>query len=425
MKYIFFLSVSIIIFFKHVYGAMDSLINVKNPVHSYQKQLPQDPFSKIIKNLENGNVTLNFNSEKEYLFSLFRELEISPHSQLLVYSTTSLQLSRISPSNPRAIYFGDDIYLGYVPGGQIEIIGIDPELGAIPYIFNLPLKDDLKHPSIYRSKRCMNCHASQETKGAPGLLISSVIPGPGGGSIDAFRRGEFGHAVPYEKRFGGWHITGMNPFTNSWANHTGIMQGGEIQKINNPAGKYFSWDKYLVGHSNALPHLVLEHQVGFTNLCISISYLFREIKSRDKLLEMEEYQGIIEDKTNSLLSYILFKNEVKLPENKILTKSPFVKDFQSKGKSSKQTMHLREFDLQDRIFQLRCSYMIFSNSFQGLPVEVKKPFFDKLKYILSCERKELPKEYSYLDCEERHKINSILLDTIPAYPKKKASSDAF
>ena len=88
-------------------------------------------------------------------------------------------------------------------------------------------------------------------------------------------------------------------------------------------------------------------------------------------------------------------------------------------------MHLREFDLQDRIFQLRCSYMIFSNSFQGLPVEVKKPFFDKLKYILSCERKELPKEYSYLDCEERHKINSILLDTIPAYPKKKASSDAF
>ncbi|MBT3668082.1 MAG: hypothetical protein HN548_11450 [Opitutae bacterium] len=426
MKNICFLSVSIIIILKYVYGTKDALINFRDPVHSYQNKPPQDPFSKFFKNLENGNITLNFNSEKEYLLSLFKELEISPYSQLLVYSTTSLQLSRISPSNPRAIYFGDDIYLGYVPGGQIEIIGIDPELGAIPYIFNIPRKNDLKHPSIYRSKRCMNCHASQETKGAPGLLLSSVIPGPGGGSIDAFRRGEFGHAVSYEKRFGGWHITGMNPFTNSWANHTGIMQDGEIKKINNPPGKYFSWDKYPIGQSDALPHLVLEHQVGFTNLCISISYKFREIKSLDEQPKSEEYKEIIENETNSLLFYVLFKNEAKLPRNKMRIDSPFAKDFKNSVKPTNQAMLLREFDLEDRIFQLRCSYMIFSNSFEGLPVQIKNQFLKKLRYILSCERKNLPKEYSYLDCEERHKINSILLDSLSGYsPKKKASIDAF
>ena len=31
---------------------------------------------------------------------------------MLVFSTTSLQLSLISPSNPRALYFGEDMYLG-------------------------------------------------------------------------------------------------------------------------------------------------------------------------------------------------------------------------------------------------------------------------------------------------------------------------
>ena len=36
------------------------------------------------------------------------------------------------PQNPRAIYFSDDIYLGYVPGGQIEVIGIDPKLRSNP-----------------------------------------------------------------------------------------------------------------------------------------------------------------------------------------------------------------------------------------------------------------------------------------------------
>ena len=180
--------------------------------------------------MESGIIELNFESEKKYLLSLLDELAISPHSQLLVYSTTSLQLSRISPSNPRAIYFTDDIYLGYVPGGQIEIIGIDPQLGAIPYIFNLPKENDFKHPTIHRSKRCMNCHASPDIGGAPGLLIGSVVPGPGGGSIDAFRKKISGHGVPYEERFGGWHITGQHPFIKTWANQTGEMRDGNINQ---------------------------------------------------------------------------------------------------------------------------------------------------------------------------------------------------
>jgi hypothetical protein len=112
----------------------------------------------------------------------------------------------------------------------------------------------------------------------PGLLVSSVVPGPGGGTIDRFRNQDFGHGVSFNQRFGGWHITGKHPFNKSWANQTGIMINNEVHKIANPPGKYFSWNKYLTNESHIVPHLIFEHQIGFINRCISTSYRFRELQ---------------------------------------------------------------------------------------------------------------------------------------------------
>ena len=388
-------------------------IDFRHSIHRYLEKLPQDPFSNFKRKMESGIIKLNFGSEKKYLSSLLDELTISPHSQLLVYSTTSLQLSRISPTNPRAIYFTDDIYLGYVPGGQIEIIGIDPQLGAIPYIFNLPKENDFKHPTIYRSKRCMNCHASPDIGGAPGLLIASVIPGDGGGSIDAFRKKISGHGVPYEKRFGGWHITGRHPFVETWANQIGEMRDGNILKIPNPPGKYFTWDKYLTEKSDLIPHLLLEHQIGFTNRCIAITYKFRELK----ILNRDSRNiNLIEEETQSLLSYILFKNEALLPENKINSETQYVLDFENSSTRNQKGKDLRKLNLKTRLFNLRCSYMIFSNSFSGLPSVIKDCLINKLHLILSCDQKKIPPAFSYLGNNERKIIKQILSTSLPGFP---------
>ena len=59
----------------------------------------------------------------------------------------------------------------------------DPQLGAIPYMLSYP--NEIKHPTIYRSTRCMKCHASQEF-GSPSLLLSNSCHG--GGTIDSFRK---------------------------------------------------------------------------------------------------------------------------------------------------------------------------------------------------------------------------------------------
>ncbi|MEI9892352.1 MAG: hypothetical protein WDN28_00075 [Chthoniobacter sp.] len=88
--------------------------------------------------MEAGRVLLDGSGEKPFLLSLLRALDVPATSQMLVFSTTSLQLRLITPANPRALFFNEDVYVGYIPGGRIEIVSIDPALGGIYYIFDIP-----------------------------------------------------------------------------------------------------------------------------------------------------------------------------------------------------------------------------------------------------------------------------------------------
>ena len=127
----------ICISFFHSFGL--AKIEFKNAIHRYYEKVPEDLFSKLKIKIEAGEIgNLRFRNELETLQYLLEEFEIPSQSQTLVFSNTSLQLSKITPHTPRAIYFSDDLYLGYVPNGQIEVIGIDPHVGAVPYIFEIP-----------------------------------------------------------------------------------------------------------------------------------------------------------------------------------------------------------------------------------------------------------------------------------------------
>jgi hypothetical protein len=176
-----------------VAGPIQSYRDFEAPPHNYKIRQPRDRFTLRMEDLKR-DPRLDRSSEKAFLASFLKILDIPVSSQLLVFSTTSLQLRFISPSNPRAIYFSEDIYVGYIPGGRLEVVGVDPELGAIFYIFDIPRESDA---ILYeRSDRCMNCHAGEDTGYIPGLVAKSVIPGPGGGSLDAFRVVQSGHGIP-------------------------------------------------------------------------------------------------------------------------------------------------------------------------------------------------------------------------------------
>src|SRR5580692_11498614 len=73
-----------------------------------------------------------------YLAALLDYFKINPDSQGLVFSKSSAQASKISPRNPRAIYFNDEVAVGYVRGSAtMEIASVDPVRGPLFYSFTV------------------------------------------------------------------------------------------------------------------------------------------------------------------------------------------------------------------------------------------------------------------------------------------------
>ena len=72
---------------------------------------------------------------------------------------------------------------------------------------------------------------------------------------------------------------------------------------------------------------------------------------------------------------------------------------------------LRDFQLRDRIFANRCSFLIYSESFRALPEILKARVLDRLQTAL---RNRDPKDrYAYLGADEKERIYGILAETHP------------
>jgi hypothetical protein len=379
--------------------------------HRYWERQPRDPFTRIKADLESGRVALDRSNEPAFVLSLLRALDIRPSSQLLVFSTTSLQISRITPATPRALYFNDDVYLGWVRRGRIEVIALDPDLGGIFYIFDIPREGEPLR--IERSDRCMNCHAGAETGYVPGLLVKSVIPGPNRGSLVTFREDSMGHGVPFAERFGGWYVTGQVGATNHWANLTGRLFQGELTTYPVTPGVTFDFSDYPAPTSDAVAHLVHEHQAGFVNLAIDVAYRARSALHRGAGVVSSEDAGPLDEQADRLTRYLLFADEVPLSGG-ISGDPVFQREFLANKRPAGAGASLKDFDLQTRLFKHRCSYMIYSPLIAGLPAEMKGRLFARLDKALDPAAAD--EEYGYLPLEEKTQIRRILRETLTDLP---------
>ena len=382
-------------------GARD----IDAPPHLYRTRTPTDRFTRMKDDLESGRIALDRSSEKAFIASLLRAFDVPVSSQALVFSNTSLQLRFISPSNPRALFFNDDLYVGFIPGGRVEIVSLDPELGAIFYIFDIPR--DERPPRVARSERCMNCHAAADTGFIPGLVMKSVLPGPGGGSLNAFRIEQTGHGIPFDQRFGGWYVTGGSGISSNLANVVGRYSAGALTKDPIEPGTRFDFARYPAGTSDVLPQLVLEHQAGFVNRVVEASYRARAAlhASGGKLTPEQSLE--LDEQARIVTRYALFADEAPLPPGGVAGDAAFKRDF-ANGRP------LREFDLRTRLFKLRCSYMIGSAVFSGLPPEMKQRIFRRLGEALDVEKPDA--EYAYLPADEKRAIRDIVKAAVSDLP---------
>lgn len=388
----------------HSAGAADARPGIHNPLHEYHTRAVNDRFTRFLASWDAGDTPhIDLSGDLPFLRSLLKELEVPVSSQMLVFTATSLQKGLISARNPRALYFNDDTYVGFVPRGRIEIISLDPALGGIFFIFDR-LKPGIR-PVAHRSTDCMTCHAPQHMDSVPGLVIESVIPGLTGGGERAYRRQQSGHAVPIAERFGGWHLTGTgSAMPEHYGNLLIVRKNGEANELPNPPGERSDLSRYLLPTSDLLAQLLHEHQAGFVNRAMQAAYHWRELSAANSVSESQ-----LADLAAPLVRYLLFAEESPLQPG-MLGDSPFAVDFAAAAKRDSAGRSLRDLDGQTRLLRHRCSYMIYSPAFTGLPAPLRQRVLRDLAAAFDENASA-----SHLPAAERASLRKILAETLPEF----------
>src|SRR5262249_45899929 len=136
--------------------------------------------------------------------SLLDALEVPVASQMLVFAKNSVNARLISPANPRALYFNDEVSVGWVPGAPaIEVAAVDPHKGAIFYTLK---QDSTKATVLAREESCLLCHASSHALDIPGPLVRSFLTDSQGNPTRGYSR--VSHDTPFPQRWGGWYVSG-------------------------------------------------------------------------------------------------------------------------------------------------------------------------------------------------------------------------
>jgi hypothetical protein len=378
-------------------------LGVNNTLHGYNTLPTHDRFARFNADVDAGRTSLDAENELKLLRSLLRALDIPISSQMLVTSATSFQKTIISPRRPRALYFNDDTYVGFVPGGRIEVISIDPARGPMFYIFGRPAAG--KIPRIRRSDECLTCHATPEMKEIPQLIVESVVPGITGGGEKAFRRGLSGHSVPLDQRFGGWLVTDTPDLPRHQGNFLIEWTAQGMKEKPMHAGELFDLGRYPVPTSDLLPQLLHEHQVGFINRVFDATYRTR-VLLHDHAGQVETAYPELDTLARGLVRYLLFADEVPLPPGGVVGSEPFKAEFLAKRRIASNGHSLRDLDLSTRLMRYRCSYMIESPAFSGLPPHLKRLVDLELNRAL--DPASQAQDYAYLPAAEKATIRDML-----------------
>jgi len=380
-----------------------------------------DAVARLEQRLESGQAKLDFAPNGwGYLPAVLKQLGVPIDSQVLVFSRTSTQNARISPRTPRAIYFNDDVAVGYVQNGDVlEFAAPDPQQGVILYSLDA---EKTARPGFARRDDCLKCHQGAPTLGVPGLLVSSIHP-----RSDELRESHGAAFVTdarteFNERWGGWYVTGTHgsayhlgnnialadPLDPGPASHNGTQNLTSLDK-------FFDTSRYLAPTSDIVALMTLEHQTRMSNLITRIGWDTRiALRKGNGNLDDDAARQQLESEIGDLVSYMLFAGEPPLKEP-VTGVSTFTKTFPERGPRDSQGRSLRDFDLHKRLFRYPLSYMVYSAAFEALPAPARDRVYQRLFDVLM--GKDQSPTFAHLSPEDRAAILAILRETKPNLPK--------
>ncbi len=398
-----------------------------DPIH-YGTATPANAVSRLQEQLAAGKASLTYDKRHGYLRDLLKHLNVPESSQVLVFSKTSLQRHRISPVRPRALYFNDDLYVGFCQNGDvIELSAADPTLGTVFYTLDQKKPD--RAVITRQGEQCLLCHGATRNEGLPGHLVRSVYPDARGLPVLSAGSHLTDHSSPLKERWGGWYVTGTSGNQTHLGNLT-VAERTRPEEVDNrdganvtDLGRFFKTSLYLTPHSDIVALMVLEHQTAAHNRLTRANLLTRialhdEVElnkalGRNMPGHSESTVSRIRSAGEPLVKYLLFCEEAPLTAP-LQGTSNFAAEFARRGPFDRKGRSLREFDLRTRMFKYPCSYLIYSAAFDALPVEVKDYVYSRLWEVLS--GKDTGKDFAHLSAADRQAVREILLATKPGLP---------
>ena len=397
----------------------------------YSDTTPNDATQRLESLIAAGKVKIDRTDAWTVLRDVMKQFDIPQESQVMVFSKTSKQNDRISPQTPRVVYFGDNAYVGYCLGGSIEVATIDPKLGPIFYLLD-PYEEPAKPLHFQRDNSCLSCHGGPFTPKVPGVIVRSVYPGPEGHPIMSQGSTVVDTTTPFGDRWGGWYVTGKHGSVLHRGNVTATEKNDQSITIDFKAGanvtnlaKFFDVTPYQRKQSDIVALMVLEHQTSVQNILTkanqaSLRAMHMQTSLQHELGEtvMREPTGtarrIIDHSAEDVVEALLFKDEAALPEGGIEGDPAFQTAFTQRAPQSSDGRSLKDFQLLHRLFKYRCSYMVYSLTFQHLTAPLKQTVFTRLKTVL--EGQDTTGHFAHLGEMERGHILRILAETLSGAP---------
>jgi len=424
--------------FRRMLPLLALLASIVGPARA--DETSEDAVARLQRKIDAGQARLPYDPQRGYLDALLRELKLPPSSQSLVFTKTSLQRDHLSPATPRAIYFNDDTYVGYVRDGNVmEIASIDPKAGTTAF-YTLE-QSATEHPRFQReTDSCFQCHEGAMTRYTPGLMLRSVAPDAQGFPILADGTTLITQETPLNERWGGWYVTGTlgtNPrHRGNTVVHADARDPNAAFAAAAESAKGTSQDvtdltpfcdlsAYASKNSDIVALMVLAHQAEAHNLMSRAKAVVERALEDERAINQvtgkpansphsESTLSRIKNAGEPLLKYMLFCDEAKLTSH-VFGTSDFVKDFAAQGPRDKLGRSLRDFDLRRRLFKFPCSYLIYSEQWDDLPPPLLDYLYHRLWLI--CREKEKGHDYDHLTTDDRDAIRQILLETKSGLPE--------
>ena len=408
-----------------------------HPAIAYFTRPVNDPVAQLIQKVERGEVTLTRDAHG-YLSSVLDALGIAPQSQVLVFSKTSFQASKIGPQNPRALYFNDAASVGWIRGAEyLEFASQDPEQGTIFYTLR---QSAAGTPEFERSNACLSCHISESTMNVPGMFAGSVYPTPEGQTMYAPVY-YTDHRSRFEQRWGGWYVTGRHGGARHMGNGVVRTPTDLASIVSDDNQNLASLDKrfdttgYLSPYSDIVALMVLEHQMHMSNLLTRAAWEARVNTPEARALATGAVPPVdnsvigatrpvagalgalkvrpLAEAVVEIVDYMLFVDEVPF-EGPVSGASGFAARFSAQGPRDPQGRSLRQLDLTRRLLRYPCSYMIYSAQFEALPTVVRDAIYARLWQVLSGGARD--PIYDKIAPDDRRAIVEILRATKPDLP---------